>query len=428
MDTDKPDYNSIEQNQDSCNASKEQLFDISFKEKLFSIEISTGKKEEMEFISLKGYEKSNVSKYIYFSTYTSKQLIEMGKAFKVCDDFSEIFAMILQKFEDREVKLVLDEDLCLNIEFILPNKKAEKINLILKKEKIKDSELIMKLLENISFLQEKNKSLQEQMTKLVTKKKPKSFIDIISNKFKMANVLLLNGLCVSLEKFDLKDEYMKELLDIFQTKTKTIYNFKKDEDTIQSFISKVFGKKNLAGYFSCYKKDGEKYEFEANFGYLDGKLEFENGYLTFVTKGVFTFGTYCRRGEVDFCHFRNDEAKIYIKIEQNFVYLIIYKSSNSIRCIFKINNHFRKYPINLLNLNSSNYNNDESINKLESLLKKEKENKEKEKGKEKDKNNEKLETNENDNIKGDEIKKEDDFTGLYEYYLKELKVYQIDNQ
>ena len=184
MDTNKANCNSTGNNQDSCNTSKEQSFDIFFEDKLFSIEISTGKKEEIYFILLKGYEKSIMSKYIYLNTFTSKQLKEMSKAFKICDDFSEIFAMFLQKFEDNEIKLTKEEDLYLNLEFILPNKKTEKIKLILKRETIKDSELLVKLFENISFLQEKNKSLQEQITKLVMKKKPKSFIDILSNKYK----------------------------------------------------------------------------------------------------------------------------------------------------------------------------------------------------------------------------------------------------
>ena len=240
MDTNKANCNSTRNNQDSCNTSKEKSFDIFFEDKLFSIEISTGKKEEIDFILLKGYEKYIMSKYIYLNTFTSKQLKEMSKAFKICDDFSEIFAMFLQKFEDNEIKLTKEEDLYLNLEFILPNKKL----LILKRETIKDSELLVKLFENISFLQEKNKSLQEQITKLVMKKKPKSFIDILSNKYKKPNVILLNELYTSLKDLDLKDEYMKEILDIFQTKTKTIYNFKKDEDTIKGFITKVFGKKN----------------------------------------------------------------------------------------------------------------------------------------------------------------------------------------
>ena len=61
--------NFIEQNQSSYTLSKEQSFDISFKDKLFSIEISTGKKEEMEYILFKGYEKSKVSKYIYSNDF-----------------------------------------------------------------------------------------------------------------------------------------------------------------------------------------------------------------------------------------------------------------------------------------------------------------------------------------------------------------------
>ena len=45
------------------------------------------------------------------------------------------------------------------------------------------------------------------------KKKTKSFIDILSNKYKKANVILLNELYTSLKDFELKDEYMKEILD-----------------------------------------------------------------------------------------------------------------------------------------------------------------------------------------------------------------------
>ena len=69
---------------------KYQSFDISIKEKIFSIEISTDEKEEAESILIKGYEKSNVSKFIYSNSFNSKKLLEMSKAFKICDGFSEI--------------------------------------------------------------------------------------------------------------------------------------------------------------------------------------------------------------------------------------------------------------------------------------------------------------------------------------------------
>ena len=416
--------NLIDQNPCSTIVSNEQSFDISFKNKLFSIEISTGKKEEMEYILFKGYEKSTVSKFIYSKDYTSDELKKMSKSFKIFDDFTEIYAMLLQKFEDNEVQLTLNEDLYLNLEFILPNKKIDKISFILKKEKIKDSELIEKLFENIAFLQEKNKSLQEQITKIITKKKPKSFIDIISNKFKQAKVSLLNELYKNLKGSDLKDEYLKEILNKFQSKTKTIYNIKKDEDTIQGIVAKILGKKNLAGYFLCHNKDGEKSFYDSNFAYLDGKLELENGYLSFLTKGVFAFGTYYGVDNVGFILFRDNEAKIYIKIEKDFVFFIIYQSSKSIKCIIKINEHFGKNPIFISNYfyNDKNLSNDELINVFESSLKNEKENKNKGKSveiKQKDENSDKETINEKN--------KKDEDIEITEYYLKELKVYQAEN-
>ena len=247
---------------------KYQSFDISIKEKIFSIEISTVEKEEAESILIKGYEKSNVSKFIYSNSFNSKKLLEMSKAFKICDGFSEIYTMILQKFQDNEVQLSLKDDLYINFEFTLPNKKTDKISLVLQKGKIKETELIEKLFENISFLHEKNKALQDQITKLASKKKQKkqkSFIDILSKKFKESDITLLNDLYSSLKNFDLEYEYLKEIMNQFQKKTNTIYNFKKDECTIQGIITKVFGKNNLAGHISFFYKEKGQYSFESDF-------------------------------------------------------------------------------------------------------------------------------------------------------------------
>ena len=80
----------------------------------------------------------------------------MSKTFKICDDFKEIYETILQKFFDKEISLLLNDNLNINFEFILPNKKIDKISFILNKEKINENELVEKLFENIIFLQEKN--------------------------------------------------------------------------------------------------------------------------------------------------------------------------------------------------------------------------------------------------------------------------------
>ena len=140
------------QDEKANNSLKYYSFEISFEKELFSIEISTEEKEKSEFIIFKAYEKSNVSKFIYSNKYDSKQCLEMSKAFKICDNFNEIFTMILLKFKDKEVSLTLKDNLYINLDFILPNKKVDKISFILLKEKIKESELIEKLYENIGFL------------------------------------------------------------------------------------------------------------------------------------------------------------------------------------------------------------------------------------------------------------------------------------
>ena len=401
--------NSINQEQKSN--LKIQSFDISLKEKLFSIEISIDEKEEN--ILFKGYEKSNVSKFIYKNTYNSKKLLEISKTFKICDDFKEIYETILQKFFDKEISLLLNDNLNINFEFILPNKKIDKISFVLQKEKINENELIEKLFENIIFLQEKNNFLQEQIKILSSKKKQKSFIEILSKKFKISNVSLLNDLYDSLKNFDLEDEYLNEIGNKFQLKSKTIYNFKKNEATIQSFISKVFGKKNLAGLVTYYYENN--YYFQSNFVYLDGKLDFENGYLTFVTNGIFSYGN-LNFDEFKFTHFRDNKAKVFIKILKDCVYFIIYETSENVRLIIKINNNFDKNPCFMGTIEGDLTNNDELINLFELSLKKEKEKKEK--------NNDLNEKNTENNKENDENEVK---INPSSFYLKELKIFQIIN-
>ena len=94
-----------------------------------------------------------------------------------------------------------------------------------------------------------------------------------------------------LKDHNVTEEYKKEMLDKFQLKTKTLYNAKIDEDNIDAFISKDFGQKNLASYISFYCPD-ENIDFGEDLVFLNGKLEFENGYLTFLTKIAIIYGTY----------------------------------------------------------------------------------------------------------------------------------------
>lgn len=391
-----------------------QSFDIPYNNKVFSIEISVGQsveqKENEGHILFKGYEKSNVTRFFYSNSFNMKELLNMSKAFKICDDINEIFTIIQQKFKDNEILLTLENDLTVNFELILPNKKIDRISLVLKKEKLKESELIEKLFESMAYIIEKNKALEEQLKNSGVKKvkKSKSFVDIMSKKFKKSNIYLLDELFKELKRFDCTDEYRKEILDKFQLKTKTIYNANKDEDTIGCFISKVFGKKNLAAYFSfhCFEDVG----FGGDFVYLDGKLEFEKDYLTFLTNNVISYGTYEQSQGFGYKLFRNDNAKIFMKVEKDRVYFIVYgtyEKDKDIRHIIKINEHFIKNPIIIGDHpeNTSDYDNNKMIEWLENGI---------------------MEISEKKNVQEKSEKKEKE-EKVPEFYIKELKIYQIDN-
>ena len=167
---------------------------------------------------------------------------------------------------------------------------------------------------------------------------------------------MLRELYEELTNFDLQPEYLKEIGNKFQSKFKTIYNAKKDGDTISGFISKVFGKSNLAGFFTFVRQEKViekedvkiKHIFGGQLGYFNGKLDFENNFLTFKKNDLFSYGTYGTYGEntSKFTFFRNNNAKIYIKIDKKCVYIICYRDSLFIsKYVFKINEHFLINPI-----------------------------------------------------------------------------------
>lgn len=402
-----------------------ESFDISFEDRHFSIELSTGEKEKSEAIIFKAYEKSNVSKFIFTNSFSKTQILETSKAFKICDDFSEILELILQKFKDNEIILSLKDNLLINFELTLPNKKVDKISFILLKEKIKESELIEKLYENIKFLSEKNKELQDQITKLSSKKKSKSCIEIMEKKFKVSKILLENDLFKSLESFDLKEDYLKEIGNKFNSKTKLIYNIKKDADTFSCVMTKVFGKNNLAGLFTFYTEEEGMKIFCSQFILLDGKLEFENGSLNFLTNTIFSYGNF-EKDEFDYLNFRDNNTKILLKIEKTFAYFIVFTSMTKVRYMIKLYDNFSKKPLfisysyyesinmelkDIIDLFEVNYK-----NQYEDKKNNENDNKEKDKIA---KNNDKEEKQENND-------KEDKKMIIKKYYIDELKIYQID--
>lgn len=389
-------------------------FDTKLENIFFSIEISVISEKKIEKILFRALDKSSISKAIYTNCFNFEELLKKSKIFKICENVKEAYEIIQQKFKDNEITVCFDkDDFKIIIEFILPNKKVDKVIFTLLKEKSGDSELIKQLFAKLACVQKKNELLEDELNKvksIIVKKKSKSLIDIIVNKFKESKFNLLNSLYDELYNFGLKKDYLEEIANKFQAKVKTIFNAKKDGDTLTAIISKVFGKKNLAGFIFIQSEDEGKIINLAQLVYLDGKLEFENGFLPILENGVFSFGNYAsglnENGRFTFLEgHRND--KIYVKINKNSIYFITLLSGDSARYIFKVNDNFLRNPIyfsyiyeqfgefrsdwDKLNKNELSKNQTEKLSKaIENLF----------------------------------VEKEVKFKELH---LKELKIYQIDN-
>ena len=76
--------------------------------------------------------------------------------------------------------------------------------------------------------------------------------------------------------------YMKEILKRFSSKTKVIFDLKKDGDSILNFISKVYGKSRLISFQHFDDND------LTQLVYLNGKLELMMDSLSFERNDVFT--------------------------------------------------------------------------------------------------------------------------------------------
>ena len=399
-------------------------FDTKLENIFFSIEISVISEKKIEKILFRALDKSSISKAIYTNCFNFEELLKKSKIFKICENVKEAYEIIQQKFKDNEITVCFDkDDFKIIIEFILPNKKVDKVIFTLLKEKSGDSELIKQLFAKLAYIQKKNELLEDELNKvksIIVKKKSKSLIDIILTKFKESKFNLINSLYEELDKFGLEKDYLIEIANKFQAKVTTIFNAKKDGDTLTAIISKVFGKTNLAGFIfiqsdldQCFREENkENFINLAQLAYLDGKLEFKNGFLPILKNSVFSFGNYAsgfnenENGRFTFLRgHRND--KIYVKIDKNNIYFITLYTGDRARYIYKVNDNFLRNPVCFSTLREPLKEFDEEWDKL-------------------DKNE--LSKNQTEKLsKAIEnlfIEKEGKFIELH---LKELKIYQINN-
>ena len=368
-----------------------KTFEIRQEREIYSLEIIkllSGKKNS---ILIKTFNKKTTPKIIYTNNFSYNKLIELSKAFKTCDSISEIFNLISNNLENKSIKILLsnnNKNIEICFDFNLPNGKTEEIKLTLEEVKgIKSS--LEKFSQQLNLLEQKNKILEKQLNYMkseneklknninknkndnnnninennIKKEKEINLFELMSEIFCISKYKLSQDLKNHLFDFGLKKEYGKQLHKKFTSKIKKIYDIKTDGDSLVSFMTKVFGKKNLVSFHSLSNKD--EY-INVQISYLNGIFEFVNNYFNFQNCELFTYGDYQSFDDgYCFTSFRAQNSKLYAKIESDCIYIIFYEHGN-INFIIKIRENFAKNPILYIN---------DNLRKIEEFFKNNKEDK-----------------------------------------------------
>ena len=195
-----------------------------------------------------------------------------------------------------------------------------------------------KLEEEIKQLKLENQKLVQQLNQ----KEPCTLLDLMCLKFCKSKYILAKDLYSHLTEFGLKDDFKNEIANKFESKATIIYDVKKDGDKLLTFVSKVFGKKNIASFHALH--GNEKY-LSVQLAYLNGKFEFINNYFNFDKTDLFTYGNYqSYEGEYCFTSFKAQNSRLFVKIESDCIFVIFYEGEN-INFIIKIRDNFINNPI-----------------------------------------------------------------------------------
>ena len=336
--------------------SKIQTFEINSNNFLYSIEISKTKNDQEEGISFKALDKNYVPNVSFQNFFNLEALLKFSSIFKFCDTIDDALNIILQTFKTKEIKISKDSKdenkiyLCIDLK--LNNNNGDEIRIPLEKEKIKESTIIENICKNLSDIKAQNRKLEEEIKQLklenqklveqLDKKDPSTLLDLMCLKFCKSKYALAKDLYSHLTEFGLKDDFKNEIANKFESKAKIIYDVKKDGDKLLTFISKVFGKKNIASFHALH--GNEKY-LSVQLAYLNGKFEFINNYFNFDKTDLFTYGNYqVYEGEYCFTSFKAQNSRLFVKIESDCIFVIFYEGEN-INFIIKIRDNFVNNPI-----------------------------------------------------------------------------------
>lgn len=330
-----------------------QTFEIAYEYDLYSIGINKSKNEKQEdCINFTCFNKNQISNISYQNLFNLEQLLKVSDIFKLCNNIDDALNIIIQTFKSNEVKIKKDENINLCISMKSSNNNQNEVKITLEKVKIKDSAVFENLFNNLAIIQEKNKSLEEEikllkstnqkLSEMLNKNQDDKLIDVIAKKFMKSKYTLSNDLSSHLKDFGLNDDYKKEIINKFESKAKVIYDVKKDGDTIVSFMLKVFGKSNIAAFYALH--DTERY-INVQIGFLNGKLEIVNNYFDFEKNDLFTYGNYqTYEGDYCFTSFKAQNSRVYIKVEFECIYVIFYENEN-INFVAKIRDNFVNNPV-----------------------------------------------------------------------------------
>ena len=181
-----------------------------------------------------------------------------------------------------------------------------------------------------------------------------SLLSLISTKFKKNNLPMIMAEFVEfLNKLDLYDEYKKEIITKFSCNTKQIFNSKYNENSIINFMTKVYGKNNLACFISFTSKEKEKEEEKItknkNLFFLNGKFELNNKEFDFNKTDVFLYGNFEHYEDSDygFESYKNQNTNIFAKIKDGLIYVVVYRKFTDIKIgkVLKIQNNYMKDKI-----------------------------------------------------------------------------------
>ena len=187
-----------------------------------------------------------------------------------------------------------------------------------------------------------------------------TLLDIISQQFSKSKNSLSDELGKHLYLFDLTDEYQNEIKNIFNTKFRLIFDMEKDANSFLDFVTKVYGKSNIASYhYIEFEKMEENNDSESGSDgeegqdttskqliYLDGKLDLFNKIFEFKKNNLFTYGNYENMNKKQYCFtsFKSQNSNLLVKVEECCAYGV-FNSHGKTDAIFKINKDFFKNPV-----------------------------------------------------------------------------------